>query len=667
TAAQWMASGQLRLENRGQVVPIFRVRSDAGSAYFYAQAADSIYTATNVYWLSVASGATMATTEVAGDAAGGQSFVDRKDVEVDAFAATVVATDPASDYWFWNYLVGDSAKEGQRSFDLQLVDPVAVGDAALTMRLFGATASGVAEEHQAEVRVNGTVVGQTSWQGIAAHEATFSFPASVLLAGSNSIEVAATTGPGAPYSVYYVDGFALASPRLLRTANARLEFDAGTTAALQVSGFRGGDIALVDITNPAAPRWTSGGRIARTTDGFGVTFHPAGAQRRYLAESLAAVRRPASMVLDAPSNLRGSTGAQYIVITDDELAAEAAALASYRAGQGLSTLVVRQQDVYDEFGFGMGGPLALRDFLAYAWNEWPTPPRYVTFAGEGTYDYRNLGGLGGNKIPALMVATPEGLFSSDAAYGDVDDDGVPEMAIGRLPVLSPAELAGVVAKIQAYESLGGSWVDQALFVADNIDGSSNFAAESDQLQANLPHDFTVAKVYLDAQTPAAAHDAVVAAIQGGTNYVQYVGHGGLDRLADESVLTNADVPGLANGGRAPVVAALTCAVNRFELPDYPALGEELVRSATGGATAVFAPSGLGQHGAAREFATRLAAELFRPETPRLGDALVAAQRSYAGAGGNTELLRIYNLLGDAALVMRAPTPAPQVPGTPSGE
>nr|MBP7589623.1 hypothetical protein [Thermoanaerobaculia bacterium] len=42
TAAQWMASGQLRLENRGQVVPIFRVRSDAGSAYFYAQAADSI-------------------------------------------------------------------------------------------------------------------------------------------------------------------------------------------------------------------------------------------------------------------------------------------------------------------------------------------------------------------------------------------------------------------------------------------------------------------------------------------------------------------------------------------------------------------------------------------------------------------------------------------------
>ena len=41
-----------------------------------------------------------------------QTFVDRKHVEVDAFAATVVATDPESDYWFWDYLVGDSATDG---------------------------------------------------------------------------------------------------------------------------------------------------------------------------------------------------------------------------------------------------------------------------------------------------------------------------------------------------------------------------------------------------------------------------------------------------------------------------------------------------------------------------------------------------------------------------
>jgi hypothetical protein len=667
TAARWISTGQLRLENRGQVVPSFRPRADAMAIFFYARSADSIYTRDNVYWLSVASGAAMDSITVAGAASGAQTFFDRQRFETDDFAATVVATDPEADYWFWEYLVGDSATDGARSFDLTLVDPVDGGDAELTVNLHGATDTGVADEHQAEIRVNGTTVGQTSWQGIAAHSSTFPFPASLLVAGSNTVEVLATVGNGAPYSVYYVDGFEVASPRLLQAENSRLEFDAGTTEALRVSGFRGGDLVLFDITDPDAPRRAFGGRLARDVSGFGLTFHPSSPESRYLAESLAAVRRPVSMEIDTPSDLRGSPGAQYLVVTDDELAAEAAALASYRAGQGLSTLVVRMQDIYDEFDFGMGGPLAVRDFLAHAWNEWPTPPRYVTFAGEGTYDYRNLSGLGGNKIPALMVATPDGLFSSDASYGDVDDDGVMEMAVGRLPVLSPAELAGVVAKTRAYESLRGDWVDEAVFIADNIDGATNFAAESDQLEGALVADFDVSKVYLDASTPTAAHDAVVAAFADGANYVQFIGHGGLDRFADESLLTNSDVAGLSNGGRAPVLAALTCAVNRFELPDYPALGEELVRSAAGGAAAVYAPSGLAQHGAAREFAQRLAAALYRPETPRLGDALVAAQQAYAGAGGSLDLLRIYNLLGDAALQLRAPTPVPPVPGPPSGE
>ena len=46
---------------------------------------------------------------------------------------------------------------------------------------------------------------------------------------------------------------------------------------------------------------------------------------------------------------------------------------------------------------------------------------------------------------------------------------------------------------------------------------------------------------------------------------------------------------------------------------------------------------------------------------------MAEQQAYAGAGGDAELLRIYNLLGDPALRMRTPTPAPTVPGEPSGE
>ena len=43
-----------------------------------------------------------------------------------------------------------------------------------------------------------------------------------------------------------------------------------------------------------------------------------------------------------------------------------------------------------------------------------------------------------------------GLFCSDSAYGDVNGDGLPEIAVGRLPVRTSDQL------------LGGHWQDPGL-------------------------------------------------------------------------------------------------------------------------------------------------------------------------------------------------------------
>ena len=53
--------------------------------------------------------------------------------------------------------------------------------------------------------------------------------------------------------------------------------------------------------------------------------------------------------------------------------------------------------------------------------------------------------------------TPE--IATDNWYADLDDDGVPDLAIGRLPADSPQDLAVMVAKILAYESVQvpGPW------------------------------------------------------------------------------------------------------------------------------------------------------------------------------------------------------------------
>ena len=64
-------------------------------------------------------------------------------------------------------------------------------------------------------------------------------------------------------------------------------------------------------------------------------------------------------------------------------------------------------------------------------------PRYAVLAGAGHLDYRDYQGFGGNHVPPVMIGTADGLYAADGVFGDVvGDDGVPEIAIGRLPVLS---------------------------------------------------------------------------------------------------------------------------------------------------------------------------------------------------------------------------------------
>jgi hypothetical protein len=104
---------------------------------------------------------------------------------------------------------------------------------------------------------------------------------------------------------------------------------------------------------------------------------------------------------------------------------------------------------------------------------------------------------------------------------------------------------------------------------------------------------------------------------------------------------------------------MTCTVNRFEVPGIPALGEELTLHREGGAVAVWSASGLSRHA----FATGLAESLVREtpragETRRLGAALLAAQRDFTTSGGRFDVLALYNLLGDAALVLKSPSAEP---------
>ena len=166
-----------------------------------------------------------------------------------------------------------------------------------------------------------------------------------------------------------------------------------------------------------------------------------------------------------------------------ELQPAAQILANYRQSKGLRSKVVLLQDIYDEFNDGVANPEAIRSFLSYAAFYWHSPPGYVVLGGKGTYDYKNVKGYSDNIIPPIMVGTPNGLFASDARYADLDGDGVPEMAVRRLPAISNQELQDFINKIAAYESAQGQgpWQKQVVLAADNADDGGDFPASSEQV------------------------------------------------------------------------------------------------------------------------------------------------------------------------------------------
>ena len=126
---------------------------------------------------------------------------------------------------------------------------------------------------------------------------------------------------------------------------------------------------------------------------------------------------------------------------------------------------------------------AIKQYIAYAVQKLGT--EYVLLVGGDTYDYRNY--LGKNSIsfiPSLYIATgpSTNFIPADPVYADLNGDNAPEVAIGRFPVRTTAELTMMVNKTLAYGIKG--YGNSAIFATDLNDGIVSFKAVGTQLAAS---------------------------------------------------------------------------------------------------------------------------------------------------------------------------------------
>jgi hypothetical protein len=154
---------------------------------------------------------------------------------------------------------------------------------------------------------------------------------------------------------------------------------------------------------------------------------------------------------------------------------------------------------------------------------------------------------------------------------------------------------------------------------------------------------------------ASTRAAIQAALDSDPAIVNYIGHGGIAVWASENIWNNLDVNGLAPQGPAtvsPLLFTMNCLNGYFHFPSLNSLAEQFIKAPGKGTVAAFSPSGLSVNDPAHLYHKALLGEILSGRHERLGDAVLAAQFSYADSGAFPELLSIYHLFGDPAMRIR---------------
>lgn len=390
-----------------------------------------------------------------------------------------------------------------------------------------------------------------------------------------------------------------------------------------------------------------------------------------------------------------NAGYDYLMVAHPRLLDAIEPLARFHRARQLRTAVLDVDAVYDVFNGGIIHPVAIRNLVAWGMQHWQVKPRYLLLVGDASADIHHdvrkerlasasialrpqpsreemmlPNGLSNmpttsytqwdpelpnrNLIPTWQYPSQEGQAASDNGFVALENGSFhPTIAVGRLPVIEPYEVAAIVDKTIAYmtKPVSGDWRRDVTFIS--TDEVASFKKGSDKIAAELGNEgFSIKNIYTkqDASDAEAAHAELKRDLDAGSLLVHFLGHGGafIWRVGPPADLfTLDDVSHLTNIGRYPMVLAMTCFSAPFDNPTEDSIGERFLREQDKGAVAVFAASWTNSPNP--EYSKVLVGELLKPNMP-IGDAVVAAKAKIQ----DRTFVELYNLLGDPALVLARP-------------
>ena len=509
--------------------------------------------------------------------------------------------------------------------------------------------------HKVQFSLNNAALPQIENSFQRSYSSTYSVPPASLVNGVNSFKFRSVgTDPGGDSNFF--DSVTFWYRRKYLAENNALAFYTNSQQIAKLEGFGSSNVRVFDTINEDEPVLLTNLSPYASGNSWGVDI-PAGSPSVFFAVEDSGLLSPASIAATNPAQLKvPSHAADLVIISYKDFLPEAETWANYRRGQGFDVKVVEISEIFDEFSYGMMRAQAIEDFLKYAKDSWQVAPRYVLLIGDATFDPRNYENrVQYNYIPTRIVSTPYSETASDEALADFDDDGIADLAIGRIPARTSAYVTTMFNKTVAWEASLPNRLNSGAVFAYDVPNGYDFEAMSTRFRNQLPETMPVTMLPRGLPPPNQftqapdAHTNLINSMNTGPYFVNYAGHGATGTWATTDYFWNDHVQDLTNDGQESVYLMLTCLNGYFHNTGNVSLAETITEAANGGAVAAWASAGKTTPDAQEVIGQRFFNQLGLGQINRLGDLINDAK---AALPGGPEIRLSWVLIGDPMLQTR---------------
>ncbi len=661
---------RIAITHKGEPVPR-HVETARGNRFgpgsyidFHADAVDDEdirYTHANVYQLHVNPDWALPAASVdrkANAAAAPAYYIETvtRDVNVN-YALNLDAPEP----WYEHRLLGiPGVSTAHAEFPLTVDNLVGgVEDERIGLRLGMAgvtTFPGGDDDHRLSVTFNGASLGEFTSDGLTRWDIDLPLSAGALNDGDNTVRVEVPGVDGFLFDLVYGDAYSLYYPRAFVPRDDMLRFTAEDDA-FEVPSFSNRDLVAYAIAGQNLARLRV---ITRRNGGSFTALFPGVAigEATYQVSTVEALPSPAIITIDDAEDI-ADTPADYVIIAHGNFVEALRAADDFRnakAAQGFQVKIVDVLDVYEQYGYGLPVPSAIRNYLA-AQND-VSPISHVLIVGGATTDPLDYTGVNSiDFVPTAFAATNRDILHTpaDGLLADIDDDGVPDLSIGRWPVRTVEELGIIVDKTLAFQSTMAHRRN-ALLVAGATDPSyPAFSRQVDKIADTLASgdpatpwtDLT--RVYVDDYASIAAAQAdLKQGFADGHALTIYGGHGSTSMWTFQGLLNTNVARSLANAGEPTLVGTMSCYTSYFTSPSTDTIAHQLLLSGDRGAAAIHGATTLSGYTSNEAFLQRATGAMMSGKS--VGEGVQMARQALQGS--YQDVVTNWALLGDPSLFVQ---------------